>query len=186
MATIASSIPAQSRIIIENVHPEINSGRFPVKRVEGEELTVSCDLFADGHDVVNGRLLFRKVSSKKWQETPLESIGNDRWKGSFQFPSAGHYEYTVEGWVDYALNWQHGIERKIRDNQHVNVELQDGVQYLVRILDIASQEDKDFLSNCIENFNSEEKYSTSIDYATSDRLHRILSKNPFKDFKLGI
>ncbi len=38
----------------------------------------------------------------------------------------GFYTYKVEGWVDYALNWQHGIERKIDDNQHVKSELIGG------------------------------------------------------------
>ncbi|MEM7551227.1 MAG: alpha-1,4-glucan--maltose-1-phosphate maltosyltransferase [Bacteroidota bacterium] len=184
MATIASNIPAQSRIIIEDVQPEIDSGKFPVKRITGENFNVSCDLFADGHDVVSGRILYKKVSAKKWLEAPLNPVINDRWQGSFELSSRGEYEYTIEGWVDYALNWQHGIERKIKDNQHVNVELLDGIQYLERILKEVNKDDKDFLTNCIENFSDEEKYSVAVDYATSERLHIILHKNPKKDFKL--
>src|SRR5436190_19864056 len=41
-----------SRVIVEQVRPEIDDGRFPIKRTIGERVHVTADIFADGHDVV--------------------------------------------------------------------------------------------------------------------------------------
>ena len=49
------------RVVIERVQPEIDAGRFPIKRVIGETVTVSADIFADGHDLLAGVLKYRHV-----------------------------------------------------------------------------------------------------------------------------
>src|SRR5262245_35233666 len=51
-----SSIEAHEgrrRVAIENVQPSLDCGRFPIKRTVGETVTVTADVFADGHDVVS-------------------------------------------------------------------------------------------------------------------------------------
>jgi starch synthase (maltosyl-transferring) len=55
-------------------------------------------------------------------------------RGSFMVDKQGFYSYKVEGWVDYALNWQHGIERKIEDGQKVSSELLEGISFLKPLL----------------------------------------------------
>jgi superfamily II DNA/RNA helicase len=37
--------------VIENLQPLVNGGRYPVKRVVGDDLAVEADVFKDGHDV---------------------------------------------------------------------------------------------------------------------------------------
>src|SRR5436190_6392343 len=49
------------RVIVEHVWPEIDGGRFPIKRTVGEHVTVSADVFADGHDLVAGAVKYRHV-----------------------------------------------------------------------------------------------------------------------------
>ena len=39
------------RVVIENVSPEIDGGRFPAKRTVGEKVTVTADIHTDGHVV---------------------------------------------------------------------------------------------------------------------------------------
>src|SRR6266496_4316438 len=41
-----------TRVVIEHVRPEIDNGRFAIKRTAGERVDVSADIFADGHDIV--------------------------------------------------------------------------------------------------------------------------------------
>ncbi len=48
------------RIVIEHIEPEVDCGRFPIKRVEGEKVVVTADIFADGHDAVSARILYKK------------------------------------------------------------------------------------------------------------------------------
>src|SRR4051812_35782694 len=73
----------QRRVVIENVRPQIDAGRFPIKRVPGERVFVSADIFADGHDVLAGALLYRKSGEAAWGEVPMTPTNNDRWQASF-------------------------------------------------------------------------------------------------------
>ncbi|MBV8229739.1 MAG: DUF3416 domain-containing protein, partial [Planctomycetaceae bacterium] len=50
-----------SRVIIEGVSPEVDGGRFPIKRTIDEEVVVSADIFTDGHDAVVAVLRHRPV-----------------------------------------------------------------------------------------------------------------------------
>ena len=77
------------RVVIEGVAPEINAGRYPIKRVPGEKVVVEADVFADGHDSLSVVLKFRHESGTGWLETAMEPLGNDRWRGEFNGHGAG-------------------------------------------------------------------------------------------------
>jgi starch synthase (maltosyl-transferring) len=95
----------RSRVIIEGVTPEIDGGRFPIKRIVGDETIVEADILADGHDALSGLLLFCREGDTSWSEVSMESLGNDRWRGSFIVDKPGIYRYTVQGWVDHFKTW---------------------------------------------------------------------------------
>ncbi|MEJ2113196.1 MAG: alpha-1,4-glucan--maltose-1-phosphate maltosyltransferase [Flavobacteriaceae bacterium] len=116
----------QSRVVIDYISPQINCGEFYIKRVVNEIVNVDANVLVDGHDVIAASVLYKHENDKKWSETRMHLINNDEWKASFLVTKQGFYTYKVEGWVDYALNWQHGIHRKIDDNQHVTSELLEG------------------------------------------------------------
>ena len=86
----------RSRAAIEAVTPEVDGGRFPIKRVVGERVEVEADVFADGHDAVRAELLYRRVGEVKWSRTPMVLGGNDRWRARFRVRELGRYAYTVE------------------------------------------------------------------------------------------
>ena len=60
--------------------PEVDGGRFPIKRVVGETVVVEADAFTDGHDAITCRLLWRPESQTKWNETEMEALPNDLWR----------------------------------------------------------------------------------------------------------
>ena len=99
-------------VVIENLQPLINGGRYPVKRVAGEDLTVEADVFKDGHDVVAAILKWRIVGENRWHETPMAFVDNDRWRGVFTVYQAASHEYTVEAWIDTFRGWQHEFTTK--------------------------------------------------------------------------
>ena len=108
------------RVIIEDVTPQVDEGRYPAKRTAGEEVVVEADVFADGHDVLAAVVLWRQRGSAVWRETTMAPLGNDRWRGSFTAAlELSTYEFTVEGWVDRRATWQHGLEAKIAAGQDV-------------------------------------------------------------------
>ena len=85
----------QRRVVIENVRPSVDDGRFPIKRTVGERVVVSADVFADGHDVLAAVLLYRRAGGRSWRETSMAALGNDRWQAQFVVDALGTYEYTV-------------------------------------------------------------------------------------------
>jgi starch synthase (maltosyl-transferring) len=114
------------RVIIDKVFPEIDGGRFPAKRVEGDTVTVEADIFTDGADIVVAELLYRRRPGQEWSAVPMTSAVNDRWRASFEVGAPGAYEYTVRAWVDHFMTWQNGLRRKIEAGQDVALDLRIG------------------------------------------------------------
>ncbi|MFP5304597.1 MAG: alpha-1,4-glucan--maltose-1-phosphate maltosyltransferase [Gammaproteobacteria bacterium] len=100
------------RVVIEGLTPEIDAGRFPIKRVIGESVSVEVDAFADGHDRVACVLRHRHESEREWRETRKQPLVNDRWRGAFTVEREGRYLYTVQAWVDAFASWRHDLRRR--------------------------------------------------------------------------
>jgi starch synthase (maltosyl-transferring) len=98
--------------VIENLRPLIDGGRYPVKRVVGDDLAVEADVFKDGHDVVAAALKWRALGETSWHETPMTLVDNDRWRGVCTVYENATYEYTVEAWTDTFRGWQHEFAAK--------------------------------------------------------------------------
>ncbi|GAC1366091.1 MAG: alpha-1,4-glucan--maltose-1-phosphate maltosyltransferase [Actinomycetota bacterium] len=125
------------RVVIEGVQPEIDCGRFPIKRVAGDTVTVVADVFADGHDQLAAVLAWRPEDSPAspggdgaWTEVPMEPLGNDRWQASFPVADMGRYRYTVRGWVDRIGTWHRGLLKKVDAGQDVALDLLIGAGIL--------------------------------------------------------
>jgi starch synthase (maltosyl-transferring) len=116
------------RVVIENIRPEIDHGRFPIKRAVGERVAVRADAFADGHDVVVAVLRHRPANQAGWRETPMTSAGagRDEWIASFNVHQLGWHEYQIVAWVDRFLTWQRNLEKKEAAGQDVTVDLLEG------------------------------------------------------------
>ena len=170
----------QKRVVIDHVSPSINCGEFYIKRVVNEIVNVDAHIMADGHDVIAASVLFKHQNAKKWQETRMHLVVNNEWKSLFTVEKQGFYSYKVEAWVDYALNWQHGIERKIADNQHVKSELLEGVPFLETIIKKASTDDILYLKHLKNIFSDQQHYAEAIKEAVSERLHHIFFEHPEK------
>jgi starch synthase (maltosyl-transferring) len=98
--------------VIENLRPLLDGGRYPVKRVVGEDLAVEADVFKDGHDVVAAALKWRTLGETHWQETPMHHLDNDRWRGVCTLYENAISEYTVEAWTDTFLGWREEFAKK--------------------------------------------------------------------------
>jgi len=102
---------AFSSVTIENVQPLIDCGRYPIKRIVGEDLVVEADIFKDGHDVVAAILKWR-VGKRGWRQTPMMFVDNDRWRGVCTLYDEAIHEYTVEAWTDTFRSWQQEFAKK--------------------------------------------------------------------------
>ncbi|MCI0403025.1 MAG: alpha-1,4-glucan--maltose-1-phosphate maltosyltransferase [Acidobacteria bacterium] len=107
---------APPRVVIANVRPEVDAGRYPCKATVGDRVVVTANIFADGHDRVAARLRYRHASEKKWTDAPMELInwGVDLWSGTFLAEKLGVYLYTLEGWIDQDRRAATRYERDLR------------------------------------------------------------------------
>ena len=105
-------IPKQSTVVIENVVPLVDCGRYPLKRVVGDDLIVEADVFKDGHDQVRALLKWRKLGDVAWNETPMTALINDRWRAACSLFENATYEFTIEAWGDPFHSWPHEFRKK--------------------------------------------------------------------------
>jgi len=117
----------RKRVVIENVKPEIDYGRFPAKRVVGEKVEVTADIFSDGHDSLSARLLYRRATETDWIVVPMTPRPNDRWQAEFAVLAIGAYTYTIEGWVDHFKTWQRDLKKKQEAGQVLQLDLAAGL-----------------------------------------------------------
>src|SRR5262245_53636274 len=128
------------RVVIEGVEPQIDGGRFPAKRAVGERVVVEADAFADGHDAIVCRLLYRHEDDADWSEAVMLPIGNDRWRGEFEVGRLGRYYYTITGWIDPFLSWRAEFARRT-DAADIVAAARMGSLLVARAANRASAED---------------------------------------------
>jgi starch synthase (maltosyl-transferring) len=125
--------PPPSRIVIQDVSPEVDCGRYPAKAVEGDRVTVSATIARDGHEVLGAAVRWKRPGASRWSEAPLEPVGNDRFDGSFEADAPGRWAYRVEAWVDRVASYRWEIERKVDAGQEdLASELAEGAALLGR------------------------------------------------------
>jgi starch synthase (maltosyl-transferring) len=116
------------RVVIESLQPEIDGGKYPIKRTVGERVVVEADIHADGHDVLSAVVLYRRDQESAWREAAMRPLVNDRWQGQFDVESLGSYFYTVQAWVDAFQTWGRDTLKKIEAGQEICVAALLGAQ----------------------------------------------------------
>lgn len=161
------------RVVIENVAPEIDAGRFPIKRVAGDMVVVQADVFSDGHDVIAAALLYRK-EGEQWQEIPMAFLGNDRWEGAFGVPELGGYQYTVSGWVDHFTTWKNDLEKRFQAGEELAVSRIVGYALMESAAGRAVGDDRDRLLEMATLFRESRDDSEAILCSQKDELARLM------------
>ncbi len=124
---------ALSRVVIEEVEPQIDGGRHPVKRVVGDPLRIEANVFKDGHDLLRARIRYRRPGERRWRQAPLAyRFDPDRWYGSVELDRIGRWAFCVEGWPDHWRTWREDLRKRIDAGQDVASELLAGAALLRR------------------------------------------------------
>jgi starch synthase (maltosyl-transferring) len=122
---------ASPRIAIETVTPSVDGGRFPVKRIVSDRVTVAADLLCDGHDKLAADLLWRAEDEAEWQRAPMVLLNNDRWMATLTLTRMGRYQVSIEAWKDAFASFVDEVTKKHAAGVAVAVEIEEGVE-LVR------------------------------------------------------
>ena len=170
----------RNRVIIGGVSPEIDGGRFPIKRVIGDEIVVEADCLVDGHDALSCALLYRKENEQTWTAVPMKSLGNDRWQASFVVEELGNYCYTVQGWVDHFKTWSRDLAKRVEAGQDVSVDLRIGAEMVEEARSRANGTDAAWLNTFGETLRSGEKDAAR--HATSAELAHLMAQYGARPF----
>jgi starch synthase (maltosyl-transferring) len=134
------------RVVIENLAPEIDGGKYPIKRTVGEQVVVEADIHADGHDVLGAVVLYRPERESAWLEAVMRPLVNDRWQGQFHVESLGSYSYTVQAWVDGFQSWSRDTVKKFEAGQDISVAAAMGARLIQSAVDRAQGSDSQKLA----------------------------------------
>jgi starch synthase (maltosyl-transferring) len=103
----------RSRVVIEEITPQVDGGRYPACRILGDRVLVTAAIFADGHDMLSARLLYRHKSERRWRAVAMQALGNDLWSASFLANKLGTWQFTVQGWVDHFETWVRDLKKRL-------------------------------------------------------------------------
>jgi len=127
--------PPFGRVVIERITPQIDGGRYAVKRSVGDVVRVGVDAYKDGHELVGARLIYRREGQASWLESTLEhDFDEDRWYADMVPDHIGRWEYTVEAWPDLFRTWREDLKKRIDAGQDVSSELLEGAELVHRRL----------------------------------------------------
>jgi len=185
---VTASMPMEGRrrVVIEGVRPEIDYGRFPIKRTVGETVVVEADIFTDGHDLVDAVLMYRKETDRVLTEAPMEALVNDRWRGSFPAEALGRYRYTLRAWVDRFGTWRRDLLKRVDAGQDVGIDLLIGADLIERAARRVTGEPgrklRAFARRLREDAEAGGARPEAADAALDEELAALMKANPDRRF----
>ncbi|HUT69016.1 MAG TPA: alpha-1,4-glucan--maltose-1-phosphate maltosyltransferase [Dehalococcoidales bacterium] len=174
----------RQRVIIESVSPEVDKGRFPAKTVAGDTVIIEADLYADGHDTLSARLLYRREEEKKWTEKPMRHLVNDRWRGSFVAEKTGNYVFTITAWVDPFLTWREDLKKRVDARQEdLELNILIGSNLISGAKQRASRVDRQKIAKWLDTLNFDHvSQGKKVKLALSDGVGRLMEKYSDRSF----
>jgi starch synthase (maltosyl-transferring) len=172
------------RVVIEGVRPEVDAGRFPVKRVAGETVLVEADVFADGHDAVRCVVCHRHEREAAWRETEMKALANDRFRGEFMVDELGRYRYTVLAWVDRFLSWRQEFARRV-DPADVLVAAIVGAELIAQSATRAAAAEAERLQAWAERLRGERDPVKLKRLGLEEELWTLASRHPDRSLAAG-
>jgi starch synthase (maltosyl-transferring) len=173
-------LEGRRRVAIERVSPEIDCGRFPIKRVVGETVLVEADVFADGHDQVACRVLYWQ-DPKNLQTVPMMPLPNDRWRAEFPVEKLGQYQYTIEGWVDHFQTWRNALVKRVAAQQDVHVELLMGADLIEEAAKEAPANEAGLLRQWAKRLRDAKDKPQGAEIALEEELLGIIRRYPVRN-----
>jgi starch synthase (maltosyl-transferring) len=165
-------------IVIEAVTPELDCGRYAVKREVGDPLEVEADIFKEGHDAIAAAIRYRAEDEKEWREQRMHFADNDRWAGSIRLDRNARYLYTVIAWTDDFGSWRAELSKKVDAGQSVESELLEGRTLVEGAAARARGEDARRLTVFLRRMDTSKGSAARVEAALDDELLELMERNP--------
>jgi starch synthase (maltosyl-transferring) len=166
-----------SPIIIESVQPEVDSGRYPIKREVGDRLEVSADIFKEGHDVLTAVLRYRTIKETTWHETVMSHVDNDRWSGHFDLKENTRYLYTIGSFTNTFESWRQEAIKKSQAGERIESELLEGRALVERAAKRAMEQDQARLEELLKQWRSSDTQEARLSVALNEELSHLVERH---------
>jgi starch synthase (maltosyl-transferring) len=166
------------RAVVEGLAPQVDDGRFPIKRTVGDRVVVEADAFLDGHDVVTVVLLHRRAAVSGWSEVPMVALGNDRWRAEFTVNHLGRYLYTVTAWADRFETWRRDLAKRVEAGQDVGVDLLVGAALVADAAERADDDDRAMLETWATELRGDGSLAGRTSLARDADLAELMARHP--------
>jgi len=176
-----SDIDSSRKIVIEDVYPEIDCGRYAVKREVGDTLEVEADIFKEGHDAIAAAVRYRTEHEEEWRESRMHFVDNDRWAGSFELEENLRYHFTVVAWTDTFGTWAADTRKKWDAGQDVASEILEGLQLIRSALKRASGDDREAIVGFVKEIEHASSDAERVAAAFDDALLILMERYPDRD-----
>ena len=174
----ARTVGTRREIVIEGVEPELDSGRYPVKRVVGDQLRVTADIFADGHGLLDAVIRLAPEAEADWRETPMRLVDNDRWCGTVELTEIGRQRYTIEAWRDAIGSWATGLAKRLAAGLPVEEELAEGRVLLEAALARVNGDDAAILGAALASASRARTVATRVALMTAETVIAAARRHP--------
>jgi starch synthase (maltosyl-transferring) len=183
-------VEGRRRVIIEEVQPQVDCGRYPAKRIFGDAVTVTAAVFGDGHDHVSGRLLYRHASEDDWRSTPLKPLTNDLWSATFTVDKLGDWLYAIEAWIDHFDTWCADLRKRLAaqpvadkpgsgKSQEIPLAFLSGALLLQQAAQRAEDPDRKLLADAAANLNRlAESNAATYEFPLSEEVVALAARHP--------
>lgn len=136
------------RVVIEQVSPLVDGGRYAIKRLVGDSIDVTAAIFKDGHELITAEVCAQLKSEGAVVRKPMvHDFDVDVFRGSFEVQEIGAWEMWIEAWPDYFGTWSRDLEKRIGAGQDIVPELLEGAALIRRRAKIAPLGDQEPLEN---------------------------------------
>ena len=139
------TVAGKKRVVITNVQPSVENGKYPAKAVIDNPFVISADIFTDGHDEVDASVFLKHANHRMTVELPMEFVSNDRWELLLYPDKLGYYQFQVQGWIDHFKTWRKGLLKKYAAGQDIQVEIEIGAQLITDAATKADAKDRPLL-----------------------------------------
>jgi starch synthase (maltosyl-transferring) len=166
----------RSRVVVENVRPQVDCGRFPIKRVVGDTTEVQADVFTDGHDAVRASIQYKFEGDDEWQQTEMQPVVNDRWKAAFVVDQTGTYKYRVVGWIDQFTTWKRGFLKRDASDPDIASDLLVGASLVHSAVETAQRSDRERLQEWERRLRGELEFGHIKSMVDSSELATLMAR----------
>ncbi|MBD9579111.1 alpha-1,4-glucan--maltose-1-phosphate maltosyltransferase [Pseudomonas sp. PDM23] len=175
-ASRAEAAANEPRIVIEDVQPRLESGRFAAKAISHRASRIHARIFSDGHDKLAAEVAWRESKGQPWQKTPLQAMGNDHWEAHITPTQVGRTEFIVLAWIDSYASFRYELEKKYAAGQVVDLEFREGIELLQHVLQTAPEDCEAELEKIVRELQGSEEREARFGLLMAPRTLEVMQR----------